>query len=410
MHDFFRPRDAVFDIPSRAYALLIDGAGSEFVLFDAVNADYFDRTYAVSGPLPQPGSWRNHVDGAPIYAIEINASDAGGEWLAKYPHDALPEWSQIELVPDDKGEAAVYNSIAGPPRRARISVRPASNKLARMLALATDLAPDVRPEDEIELALPASPIEHIFALDVGQGSANALVAAAGKVVAYVDLGAGVLADVGTWPPSMRGICLLHDPPVILTHWHYDHFHAANIYPAAQGMTWIAALQTLGPGPQSAMASAIGTTGKLMVWSGGGILSAGKVDLERCVGPATNQNRSGMAVWVRGEPVSTRFCCPETQVIVTFQRFAQPRQLPAPSPLTTAAMHRVRLRRSRARAPRASRSPTAITTATRIRWQSRSRVSQTQTGKLAPPRPVSMRGAPRFATRSWAGPKVSATFA
>ncbi|ESZ10198.1 hypothetical protein [Mesorhizobium sp. L48C026A00] len=312
MHHFFQRRDAAFDIPSRAYALLIDGADSEFVLFDAVDADYFDRTYALPGPPTQLGSWRSHVDRAPIYAIEINASDAAPAatgWLALHPHDALPEWSQIELVPDDKGEAAVYNSIAGPPRRARVSVRPASNKLARMLAQATDLTPYVRPEDEIELALPASSIEHIFVLDVGQGSANALVTSADKVIAYVDVGSGVLKDTGTWPSSMGRICLQHHPVAILTHWHYDHFHAANIYPAAQGMTWIAPLQTLGPGPQSAMASAIANTGTLMVWSGSGILSAGKIDLERCTGPSSNQNRSGIAVWVWGSAGSDPILLP-----------------------------------------------------------------------------------------------------
>lgn len=302
MHDFFGPRDSGFDIPGRAYALLIDGAGSEFVLFDAVDADYFDRTYAMAGQATKPGGWRSQVERAPIYAIEINASDAApaaASWLALHPHDALPEWSQIELLPDDKGEAAIYNSIAGPPRRARVSVRPASNKLARILAHATDLMPEVRPEDEIKQALPGSSIEHIFVLDVGQGSANALVTSEGNVVSYVDLGAGVLADIGTWPPSMGGICLLYDPPVILTHWHYDHFHAANIYPAAQGMTWIAPLQTLGPGPQSAMASAIAAKNKLMVWSGSGVLSTGTIDLERCTGPSSNQNRSGIVVWVLG---------------------------------------------------------------------------------------------------------------
>lgn len=406
MHDFFGPREPGFDIPGRAYALLIDGADSEFVLFDAVNADYFDRIYALSGPLPQPGSWRSHVDGAPIYAIEINASDAGAEWLARHPHDALPEWSQIELVPDGKGEAAVYNSIAGPPRRARISVRPASNKVARMLALATDLGPYVRPEDEIELALPASPIENIFVLDVGQGSANALVTAAGNVVAYVDLGAGVLADIGTWPPSMRGVCLRHDPPVILTHWHYDHFHAANIYPLGQGMTWIAPLQTLGPGPQSAMANAIATTGTLMVWNGNGILSAGKIDLERCTGPWSNQNRSGIAVWVWGTAGSDPILLPgdagysDVPTLVAGKAIAG----------VAAAHHggRATARRQRSPAParRASRSPMDTTG---IRWRLHFRAWRPRAGQSAIPPQALTNGALKI-VREVRAVLVSATFA
>ena len=301
MHDFFRRRDEPFKIPPRVYALLIDGVDQEFVLFDAVDAQAFDAVYAPGADI-EPGDWRHHVGRAPVYAIEVNASDgtqAASGWLGQQPHDDLPDWSQIELVFDPNGEAQVYDNIAGPPQRARISVMPLSSGRKRALRRATDLTPDIALEADIVNTLPSAAIEQVFVLDVGQGSANALVTSAGEVIAYVDLGAGVLKDVGTWPPSMGGICLRHQPNVILTHWHYDHFEAANIYPAAQGLTWIAPFQTLGPGPQSAMASSIRGAGTLMVWNGSGILSAGKIDLERCIGPAGNQNRTGIAVWIKG---------------------------------------------------------------------------------------------------------------
>lgn len=109
MHKFFERQDAAFpfDVLTRVYALLIDGEGSGFVLFDAVAAEFFDQNYEpLSQPRP-PGSWQQHADHAPIYAIEINASDAvttAASWLKRHPHDALPRWSQIELVADDRGE------------------------------------------------------------------------------------------------------------------------------------------------------------------------------------------------------------------------------------------------------------------------------------------------------------------
>jgi hypothetical protein len=218
MHDFFRRRAEPFDIPSRVHALLIDGEDGEFALFDAVDAHVFDQHPSTFHH--EPGSWRQRVDRAPIYTIEVNASDGmqvAIDWLSLHSRDALPEWSQIELVSDPKGEADVYNNIAGPPQRVRISVRPLSGRLAQTLERATDLTPDVRPEAEIERALPNASIEQVFVLDVGQGSASALVNFGGEVVAYVDLGAGVLRDIGTSPASMRGICLQHTPTVILTH-------------------------------------------------------------------------------------------------------------------------------------------------------------------------------------------------
>jgi len=311
MHKFFQPRDGDLPlrVPGRVYALLADAQDGEYVLYDAVDAAHFDQIYWLLGFQLRTGDWRSHVVNAPIFAIEINASDgsqAARAWLAGNPTDTLSQWAEIELVPDVGGEAAVYDNIAGPAMRATASTRPLSPLLEQVLLKATDLTPEVKPEAVIEQALPMSTIEEIFVLDVGQGSANALVTGAGDVVAYVDLGGGVLADIGTWPVSMGGICVWHDPIIILTHWHYDHFQAANTYPAAQRRTWIAPLQTLGPGPQSAMVSAIAATGTLMVSNGTGCIRTGNIELERCVGSATNQNRSGIAVWIwepnGGEPI------------------------------------------------------------------------------------------------------------
>lgn len=302
MHRFFQYSDGPFEVPPRVYARLIDSEDGEFILLDAVEARAFDRFFFELGGRDEPQRWRDLVEGAPVYAIEINGlhdSQAARDWLARNPLEELPEWSEIELALNPEGEADVYDNIAGPPQRARISLQAASDGLAQALKQATDLTPYVEDEGDIEKALPSQPIEQIFVLDVGQGAANALVTQAGDVIGYVDLGAGVLKDAGTWPSAMGGICLQHPPTVILTHWHYDHFQAANIYPAAQGMTWIAPFQTLGPGPQSAMAGAIARTGRLMVWNGSGTLSAGAIELERCTGPAGNQNRTGLAVWVEG---------------------------------------------------------------------------------------------------------------
>lgn len=306
MNRFFMDRDGAptFKAPDRVYARLIGGEDSNFVLFDAVDAGFFDRTSTRPDFGGKPGIWRDHVDQAPIYAIEVNASDsvpAAADWLNSNPHDTLPEWSEIKLDPNASGAALVYDNIAGPPIRANIIVRPLSTALQRALRRATDLTPEVKPQAQITRALPKLPIKEIFVLDVGQGSANALVTAAGGIIGYVDLGAGVLADAGTWPVAMGGICILRTPKVILTHWHYDHFHAANKYPTAQKLTWIAPLQPLGPGPQSAMASAIAATGTLMVWSGTGVLRSGRIEIERCMGPASNLNRTGIAVWILGSP-------------------------------------------------------------------------------------------------------------
>jgi hypothetical protein len=173
------------------------------------------------------------------------------------------------------------------------------SKTRKAIKQATNLRPYVKPDPTITASLPSAVIDQVFVLDVGQGGANALLSVDGKIVAYVDLGAGVLADTGTWPTAMTGICLVDDPIVILTHWHYDHFQAANVYPAAKHRTWIAPLQVLGPGPQSAMANDIITNGTLLVWGGSGSPKRGAIELERSTGPSGNLNRTGIAVWIAG---------------------------------------------------------------------------------------------------------------
>jgi hypothetical protein len=302
MNAFFGPPGGDLEIPPSVYARMIDGDDGAFVLFDAAHSEDFDDFYRGSdGPI-QEGAWRDNVEQARIYAIEINGLDgrqAARQWLSKHPIGDISEWVRMELTPDSDGEADVYDNIGGPPRRANVTLSAASPNLAAALSTATDLKPEIRPEADIASVLPSRKIEQVFVLDVGQGAANALVDTYGEVVAYVDLGRGVLKDIGTWPAGMKNICLLHDPKVVLTHWHYDHFHTANTFPNAQALTWIAPYQTLGPGPQSAMARAIIANGTLMVWNGGSTLSVGALELERCTGPAGNQNRTGIAVWVTG---------------------------------------------------------------------------------------------------------------
>ncbi|MGO7050130.1 hypothetical protein ACC697_34625 [Rhizobium ruizarguesonis] len=176
MHKFFgrRDEDFPFELPDRVYALLIDGEARKFVPFDADEADFFDQISTLPGFSGQQGSWRDHVSGAPIYSIEIKASDApvSANWLTTNPRDALPECAEIKLVPHIDGEAAVYDNIDGPPVRATVSVIPLSEKLSKALQQATDLTPTMKSEAEIEQALPVQALENVFVLDVGQGSTN----------------------------------------------------------------------------------------------------------------------------------------------------------------------------------------------------------------------------------------------
>ncbi|WP_454916997.1 hypothetical protein [Xanthobacter sediminis] len=311
-HRFFGEPTGPFDPPQRVYARWIEGEG-DFALFDAVDAASFHRLYADIERADR-APWREKVKEADIYAIEVNpaiSGDAALAWLEKYGPKPMPGWLEITTYPDPRGAAAVYNTITGEPARVDIAVGQASEGMARILDEASDLTELAVEGDVIRTALSSLAIDQVFVLDVGQGSANALLSNQGNVVAYVDLGGGVQNDAGTWPPALTGLCLCHSPPVILTHWHYDHFDAANRFSAAQALTWIAPLQQLSTGPQFAMAAGIAAQSKLLLWNAapGTILSSGSLRLERCDGPAGDQNRTGIAVWVDGSASASPMLLP-----------------------------------------------------------------------------------------------------
>ena len=309
MNSFFAAERASIPFPTRLYARPVEWIEDEYLLFDAVDADQFDSFRKELGGRITSSAWFQYVEHARIYAVEVDALSEpvapSQRWLQDHPPEDLPEWAELRLQAARSGEneADLFDNINGPPVNASLQVGTVSNWIASALRKATDLTPHVAPPIDIENALPSSLIDQVFVLDVGQGAANALISG-GDVVAYADLGAGVLKNSATWPPTFTGLCVRHAPTVILSHWHYDHFHGANKFMSAgarpaHGLTWIAPFQTLGPGVQSAMARNIVASGRLMVWNGIGTLSKGSLTLERCTGPAKGMNRDGIAVWVDG---------------------------------------------------------------------------------------------------------------
>lgn len=302
----YTEKRAEFAVPGRVYARLIDGDGGYYQLFDAIEANWFDNWAEQQRGQVTPERWFADIDDAPVYAVEVNSrgrtEPVAGEWLHDRPRP-LPRWAEMELSPNPKGPAEVYANIAGLPQRADLKLSALSSARRRALKAATDLGPYVVPDATITALIPNSQVERVVVIDVGQGGAAALLGTNDEIVAYVDMGAGVLADTSTRPAPMTVPCLRGEPIVFLSHWHYDHFELANIVPPPRTdpktLIWIAPLQVLGPGPQSAFAGALVANRKLRVWGGSGSLSAGSIELERCTGPGKNLNRSGLAVWVRG---------------------------------------------------------------------------------------------------------------
>lgn len=131
--------------------------------------------------------------------------------------------------------------------------------------------------------------------DVGQGTCQALVDKVANIpMLYVDLGGGVLWNRETFPQALRGFCFTASPAVILSHWDWDHWSSAPLFPKALNAQWLAP-PVPGKPIQQAFAAELSSRGRLTIWKSSwpNELKAGSVRIEKCTG--TSENDRGLAV-------------------------------------------------------------------------------------------------------------------
>jgi hypothetical protein len=162
-------------------------------------------------------------------------------------------------------------------------------------AVNTDGFPDAT-EEEITAALggfTGQKLDWAVVYDVGQGGSNGFCTARGPVHGYFDLGGGVLRNSFTFPPALHNFCFSSKPPIILSHWDWDHWSSANRNPASFHLSWIAPRQVVGPIHLTLMTN-ITHYGRLLLLSA--TFSAawrGQIYLEKCTG--SGRNHSGLSL-------------------------------------------------------------------------------------------------------------------
>ncbi|MBL9170808.1 MAG: hypothetical protein JNN07_23955 [Verrucomicrobiales bacterium] len=155
-------------------------------------------------------------------------------------------------------------------------------------------------ESEIKAALKAmagTAIDHVVVYDVGQGAAVGLCDAAGAVLLYNDFGGGVLGNTRTYPSGLKQFCFNHAPPIILSHWDWDHWKSENVDTRAQSRVWLAPQQKVGSVHTTFMHRIKAAGGSLVLWPAAPAaptsVSVGPLQIERCTG--ANRNNSGLAL-------------------------------------------------------------------------------------------------------------------
>ena len=77
--------------------------------------------------------------------------------------------------------------------------------------------------------------------DVGQGAATALLSD-GVPTLYFDLGGSAIGNWRSFPESLRQFCMTVNPPVVLSHWDWDHWSSALRDLRALELPWILPIQ------------------------------------------------------------------------------------------------------------------------------------------------------------------------
>lgn len=289
------------EIPSRVYALIDRRVGGR-VLLEVVDADWTDRV--VPPDIGLRGWGERLAAEAPIGVLDISARSLRHWRPVSLPHGEEPtarpgrpgRWIEIELGGgNDIG--LFYSSLFGPPRPVPIAaMRRAPEAIAARLDRAFSLNDYVVDEATIAQALAAfqTPLEWVGVYDVGQGSANGLCDGQGVPRGYFDLGGGILANRGTFPPALIGFCTTAAPPVVLSHWDWDHWSSGARFAPLSTLPWVVPNQQLG----AVHATFAAGVRQLLVWpSGLTQLTIGQVTIVKCTG--NGRNHSGLAMRVAG---------------------------------------------------------------------------------------------------------------
>jgi hypothetical protein len=278
----------------------------------------FDRVWFDANALPSTtDGLTDYFNRAQLFVLEIEVKTSMDWRLSALSavqsadaDDSEPDdWFIIQLAPLNarrlnEGEVpmTVYPNLYLPGIAATlVEIESADPETSTHLKLVVNTAhiPDATEQDvENALAPVASAsIDWVVAYDVGQGNSMGLCEPNGTVKAYFDLGGGVNANAKTFPTALTHFCFTQQPPIILSHWDFDHWSSGNRDTRSLGMVWIAPRQPVGPIHLAMMTSimAAGSPTKNLLLIPPGFLPKrhGQLYLELCTG--TGRNHSGLAL-------------------------------------------------------------------------------------------------------------------
>ena len=157
------------------------------------------------------------------------------------------KWYYLELGnPDGHGPPVVdqfHNLFQGPTERRLINAKQVTTEQAAILKrLAGWNGIKESPPSDLEEALTINhPIDAVAIYDVGQGAATALLSDEIPVL-YFDVGGSAIGNWRSFPEPLKRFCTTHEPPIVLSHWDWDHWSSARRDDQLLDCQWILPIQ------------------------------------------------------------------------------------------------------------------------------------------------------------------------
>lgn len=270
---FIKGRETLPKPPSTVYAKLdkiedaSDALGTDlaFVYFDAVDATWFNEfRYSLIQTKHDQNKQKALLEKAPISIVV-------GKQHLLFP-DTAPAEGGWYLLDFDKGDVPVeqhFGLLDAPTERIMTRPNTVSEELGEDLDKAFSLSaiPDATENDIKQALLRCShDIQAVAVYDVGQGNCTALLRDIYRPVpaVYFDFGGGALANKKTFPDALKHFCTSFRPPVILSHWDWDHWSSAQRDLRILGHDWIVPRQEMGA-VHRVLAANIQAKGRLLIY-------------------------------------------------------------------------------------------------------------------------------------------------
>jgi hypothetical protein len=288
--------------PPRVYAWVdasSEQTGDGYTRLDCLDADWADEREQMEGLLTNPE-----------FADQAEPQVSMILWREETEEEREGQIVELLLRDSEPGEEEPsvlhFLSLTGAPiAREAVEVRWPDQTEARRIAGVTDIGEEDAEEDEIRAALQrvGENVDAVAVYDVGQGACSALIVDEYPHL-YFDMGGGALGDAATFPRNLSAICTTDMPPVVLSHWHYDHWSLAKRFGGdILRSTWIVPRQSsLGPSAATLLGLIRQHGTALVRASGAPTLREGAVSLHDCTGKTLNDSGIAMVVWGPDERV------------------------------------------------------------------------------------------------------------